>query len=110
MSDTFANCFEDELYLVVDCAIFEPDEGNAVALQVSCTAPLMFLYIRRKVRRPVQLHRQPALRTIKIDNVATYADLSSKLLAEKFSVLQAGPEDSFGRSRGFPELFAKRFL
>jgi len=58
----------------------------------------MFLYVRRKVRRPVQLHCQPALGTIEIDNVATYADLSTKLLAEEFSVLQAGPEDGLSRS------------
>jgi len=62
------------------------------------------------MRRAIQFHGQPAFRTVKVDNVSTYAELSSKLLAQKFSILEACPEDGFGRCSGFPKILAKRFL
>jgi hypothetical protein len=42
----------------------------------------MFLRVRSKVRRTIQLNSEPTFGTIKIDNVATYAELSPKFPTE----------------------------
>jgi hypothetical protein len=47
----------------------------------------------------IQFDSEPALGTIKVDNVATNAELSAKLLAKKLASLKALPEDRFGRSQ-----------
>jgi hypothetical protein len=62
------------------------------------------------MRRAIQLDYQPAFRTIKIDNVATYTELPSTFLAQKLSTLQACPKDGFGGCCRFPEILTKRFL
>ena len=46
----------------------------------------------------VQFDSEPALGTIKIDNIATYAELSSKLLVQELAALKTLPEDRFGWS------------
>jgi hypothetical protein len=52
----------------------------------------------------VQLDSEPAFRTIKVDNVSIYAELSAKLFPEELALLKALPEDSFGGSQGFAKL------
>lgn len=51
-----------------------------------------------KCGAPSKLDSEPVLRTVKIDNVATYADLSAEFLAKKLSALQTCPEDGLRRS------------
>jgi hypothetical protein len=40
------------------------------------------------------LNNQSGFRTIEIDNVQTYAPLSTKLFAEEFTILKISPEDA----------------
>ena len=52
----------------------------------------------------IQFDSEPAFRTIKVDNVAIYAELSPKFLAKQLAALKRFPEDGFGGSQRFAKL------
>jgi hypothetical protein len=51
----------------------------------------------REVSFSIQLNYQPALRTIKVDNVSTYAALAPKLLSLELAALEKLPQRRFRR-------------
>src|SRR5438094_321986 len=55
---------------------------------------------------PIELNHQPTFRTIKVDNVRTYATLSTKFLTQDFAVLKIWPKHCFSGSSGLSESFA----
>ena len=64
----------------------------------------------REMRSAIQFHDQPALRTIEIDNVRTYADLSAEFLTKKLTVFERVPKHGFRGNVRFAEYFAQLFL
>ena len=84
----------------MDDAIFKSHDMNPLALQIRGTLRITFNRQFLEMRRSIQFDRQLTFRGKEVDNVRTYAHLSSELLTSKLSILQALPEDSFNRRRG----------
>ncbi len=98
LSEIFTNCFQYQFDVSVYRTVFKSDDSNSLLLQIGCPACFIFLDVRSKVRRTIQLNGEPTFRTIKIDNVATYAQLSPKVSTQKLSLLQTCPKNGFSGS------------
>jgi hypothetical protein len=58
----------------------------------------------------IKFDNDAAFRTIEIDNVATYAVLSTEFLAKKLAALKVLPEDGLGCSQRLTQVLSESFL
>ena len=98
--------FKNRICILEHPLILESNHRHVKTLQKLRSFCVGFRPELRHVPRAIQLNSQPTFRTKKVDNVRTYAVLSSELLSVELRILQMFPEKSFGRSKTFAEFFA----
>jgi len=75
--------------------VLETDNPDPPFVEILCSPLVKVSALFSEVSSTVQFDREPEFRTIKVDNVRTYADLSPELLACKLASLKVLPKKGF---------------
>jgi hypothetical protein len=87
----FPDRFKYGLDVVLNDSILESNHRDSQSRQKCGTLRLIFGSKFSEMRRTVQLNGDAAVDAEKVDNVATYAELSPELLPQKASPLKVLP-------------------
>src|SRR5215472_6526943 len=101
----FLNRRQYSLGVLKQHPVLEADHPDALLLDILCSVGLVLVDVRTEVSGAVQLDNQPAIGTVKIDNVRSNADLPPELLSE-FAMFQQIPKHGLRRHGRLTECLA----
>jgi hypothetical protein len=100
--------FQHVFQVSVDRLILKPDYADILLRKVTRPFRVILRSGLREMTGPIKFDNDATFRTIKVDNVRTYARLPAKLLSVELAVFEMLPEHSFRCSSVVSKLFTLR--
>ena len=89
--------------------VLKPQHSYPQVFQICIAFCILLCTSKEKMALAIQFNRQPDFRTIKVENVGTYAVLPPEFLS-RLTLLELTPEKCFRGSQGISKVFAVKLL